>query len=511
MPVRQLRGPNLPVPCHEASDVAWLRTDALRPSAFSTSIYGEPSSDLQQLVQSVREHGILVPLVVSQGAEHGTWEILSGHRRWACARALQIRQVPCQTCSTLSVSTRQQLILEYNRQRRKTFSQLMREADALEKLYAANARRRQLANLRKGCSSGTRSTTPVQNADRRNTDCRGGVDVQDARAPEACANRQRTDVALAERLGLGGKDTYRQARAVWRCACNGDLQAQSSVSRLDAGTKTIHAAYKDLRRKACFTTGFRPTPYDVWRFRRNDAFGLPYPGSTPAGVVAHTLHYFTPIGGLVVDPMAGGGTTYDVCQAMGRRCLAYDLLPVRGEICQHDLRQGLPDVCQGCDLIFCDPPYHTMLARSYPAGSVAEMPLPQWIDFLGRLATDAFSTLRPGGYLALLLAPQTEKDLPSGYGYLDHVFLGYLATVRAGFLPERRISCPMEMAYLPQHVKRARSEGRLLGQVRDLLIMRKPIEACASALQSISHTYLETVFGVTGWPSAILDAQSTPS
>ncbi len=46
--------------------------------------------------------------------------------------------------------------------------------------------------------------------------------------------------------------------------------------------------------------------------------------------------------------------------------------------------------------------------------------------------------------------------------------------MRVGFLPERRISCPMAGTYLPQHVRRARVEGRLLGQVRDLLIMRKP-------------------------------------
>jgi hypothetical protein len=33
----------------------------------------------------------------------------------------------------------------------------------------------------------------------------------------------------------------------------------------------------------------------------------------------------------------------------------------------------------------------------------------------------------------------------------------------------------MNGAYLPQHIRRARVEGRLLGQVRDLLIMRKPL------------------------------------
>jgi len=120
-----------------------------------------------------------------------------------------------------------------------------------------------------------------------------------------------------------------------------------------------------------------------------------------------------------------------------------------------------------------------MLAHKYPSDTIASAPLTDWIGFLQNLVVHAFATLRPGGILALLLATQTEKDLPAGFGYLDHVFFGYVAATRAGFVPERRISCPMDGAYLPQHVRRARHEGRLLGQVRDLLIMRRPDSTAA--------------------------------
>jgi hypothetical protein len=96
---------------------------------------------------------------------------------------------------------------------------------------------------------------------------------------------------------------------------------------------------------------------------------------------------------------------------------------------------------------------------------------------LNTLAEHAFAALRPGGHVALLLANQTEKDLPAGVGYIDHGFLGYGALTGAGFVPVRRISCPMDGAYLPQHVQLARRDGRLLGQVRDLLVMRKPFGA----------------------------------
>lgn len=426
----------------------WIATSEISPSPFSLSVYGDPEGEIGDLVESVRKHGILVPIVVVP-AEEG-WEIVSGHRRWASARVLGHEEVPVEIREIDSKADLRRAVLEYNRQRRKTFSQLMREADALESLLGGEALRRRNVNLRQGAGEDC--------ADRRNSDNREG----------------RTDERVAKALGIGGKDLYRQARSIWKAAISGDSRALSSLGQLDAGTKSIHAAYKDLRRRDRFTAGFQPTPYDVWPFKHDRAFGIPHPGSIPPGIVAHLLHYYTQPGALVVDPMAGGGTTVDVCESMGRRCLAFDLAPVRPEIQEWDVRRGFTFESTNCGLIFCDPPYHTMLARHYKADGVADVPLTSWIGFLEQLAKDAFATLRPGGYFALLLANQTEKDLPAGIGYLDHAFLGYGAAVSAGFLPERRVSCPMDGAYLPQHVRKARVEGRMLGQVRDLLIMRKP-------------------------------------
>lgn len=429
--------------------VRLIPADDLKLNSFSLSLYGKPESEIGDLLDGVRTHGILVPLVVCK--DGATWEVLSGHRRLACARALGLSEVPCEVREVEGQSARRLAVLEYNRQRRKTFSQLMREADALESLYNDESRRRRQANLRQFQLD--------DSSDCRNSDDRGG----------------RTDVRVAQALGLGGKDLYRQARAVWRAAQSGDPRACSGVAQLDARTKSIHAAYKDLRRRDRFSADFRPTPYDVWSFKHDRAFGIPHPGSIPPSIVAHTLHYYTTPGALVVDPMAGGGTTLDVCESMGRRCLAYDLNPVRSDIRQHNVNDGFPPDSRDCDLIFCDPPYHTMLAHRYAEGSIDTAHLDAWSVFLDRLARASFATLRPGGYVALLLANQTEKDLPAGFGYLDHAFFGYKALSTAGFLPERRVSCPMDGAYLPQHVRRARIDGRMLGQVRDLLIMRKPL------------------------------------
>ena len=434
-------------PPAKAARIATHKIDA---SPFSTTIYGDPAGETVGLIDGIRDHGILVPLVVHPLADD-RWGLVSGHRRLACAVALGIAEVPCVVRTFAAEADLRRAILEYNRQRPKNFEQMMREADALADLIAAAARDRRLANLRPHADGDDR-------ADRRDSDDRAG----------------RTDATIARAIGLGGKDAYRQARAVWKLAQSGDVRARSGVAQLNAGTKTIHAAYKDLRRRDRFTAGFRPTPYDVWSFKHDRAFGIPHPGSIPPGIVAHALHYFTQPGDLVIDPMAGGGTTLDVCTAMGRRCLAYDIEPTRPDVVRHDITLAWPPEVRECDLIFCDPPYHTMLARAYAPEGIATAPLSRWLDFLQRLARDAFGAIRPGGHLAILVANQTEKDLPAGHGYLDHAFFAYNALIAAGFLPERRISCPMDGAYLPQHVRRARVEGRMLGQVRDLVVGRRP-------------------------------------
>ena len=335
----------------------------LKANQFSLSLYGDPAAEIDDLLPSIRQHGILVALVVVPSAEDTYFEVISGHRRLACALALKLEEIPCEVRRLPTGPQRSCAVLEYNRQRRKVFSQLMREADAIEELWAVNASRRRLRNLKVGSS---KAGCSADSADCRNSDQHQFFDSDhEWRDTTVFPAGGRTDVAIAQHLELGGKDLYRQARKIWRLAQAGDIRAQSGIKQLDTRTKTIHAVYKDLRRRDRFSADFRPTPYDVWRFRHDRAFGIPHPGSIPPGIIAHTLHYFSPPGGFVVDPMAGGGTTIDVCLSMGRRCLAYDLHPSRQDILRHDIRNGFPTTAIGCDLIFCDPPYHTMLMQQY--------------------------------------------------------------------------------------------------------------------------------------------------
>src|SRR5262245_8984845 len=190
-----------------APETSGIAPERLRPNPCSISLYGDPSGEVDDLIASVREHGILVPLVVAApGPEPETWEVVSGHRRLACARALGMTEVPCQIRRLPRGTTRRTAVLEYNRQRRKTFSQLMREADALEELVRAQASARRLANPRAGRTDEMHSPNIV---DCRNSDARAGDEDSGLNAGQDGPARHsggRTDAAIARHLGMGGKD-----------------------------------------------------------------------------------------------------------------------------------------------------------------------------------------------------------------------------------------------------------------------------------------------------------------
>jgi ParB-like chromosome segregation protein Spo0J len=234
---------------HPSPSIVRLPTREISPNPFSLTIYGETVDEIDDLVESVRLHGVLVPLVVTP--VDSRWMVVSGHRRLACARRLELPEVPCEVRAIAGDDELQAAVLEYNRQRRKSFSHLMREADALDFILARKARNRRDANLRRG-------TNLDDSSDCRNSDDRG----------------VRTDSQISQAIGLGGKDLYRQARAIWTKARQGDVRAQNGVQQLDAGTKTIHAAYKDLRRRDRFTPGssrtrstISPSPVPWWSTR----------------------------------------------------------------------------------------------------------------------------------------------------------------------------------------------------------------------------------------------------
>jgi ParB family chromosome partitioning protein len=51
--------------------------------------------DLTELTDSIKEKGVLEPLLVKPSRLSGRWMIIAGERRWRAARKAEIREVPC--------------------------------------------------------------------------------------------------------------------------------------------------------------------------------------------------------------------------------------------------------------------------------------------------------------------------------------------------------------------------------------------------------------------------------
>lgn len=75
---------------------------------------------------------------------------------------------------------------------------------------------------------------------------------------------------------------------------------------------------------------------------------------------------------MVLDPMAGSGTTLDVARDLGREAMGFDLQPTREDIAFADARK-LPLPPASVDFVFCDPPYGTHLRYSGRAECIGEL------------------------------------------------------------------------------------------------------------------------------------------
>ena len=97
-----------------------------------------------------------------------------------------------------------------------------------------------------------------------------------------------------------------------------------------------------------------------------------------------------------------------------------------------------------------------------------------------KLIRDCSDTVKPGGTIALLIQNTTELRSEFdriGKVYADHVFDCYDFFIKAGLTPVQRINIPLTWEqFAGFDVKEAKDKKRLLGVVRDLLIMGKKVK-----------------------------------
>lgn len=219
-------------------------------------------------------------------------------------------------------------------------------------------------------------------------------------------------------------------------------------------------------------------PYDVWGFAAcHDLFGADHPGRIPGQLVAHVLYFFTQPGDMVIDPMAGSGTTLDVCLAMGRKCYGFDIddRHKRPDVIAHNIAtDGWHDRVKKADLIFWDPPYFSKMDNKtigdngYIEGSISKMERSEYLSFFAQKFAEAKKLVKKGTRLAFLMS-----DWDDNTGERDGIFIWDYANaiMNAGWKLTRHIQAPLGTQQVhPDIVNKFRESKRLARLERYLLI-----------------------------------------
>jgi DNA modification methylase len=143
-----------------------------------------------------------------------------------------------------------------------------------------------------------------------------------------------------------------------------------------------------------------------------------YAGVTPAFVIYNMVKRYTEPGDLVLDPMAGSGTTLDVCSEEERNCIAYDIAPIRPDIIQNDARK-IPLATASVDMMFIDSPYGDNIYYNDHPGNIGKISAEadQFYEELDKVMAECHRVLKPGKMLGWLIGDQwvKKKFTPVGF------------------------------------------------------------------------------------------------
>jgi DNA modification methylase len=143
-----------------------------------------------------------------------------------------------------------------------------------------------------------------------------------------------------------------------------------------------------------------------------------YAGVTPAFIIYNLVKRYTEPNDLVVDPMAGSGTTVDVCREEGRRCIAYDIVPASPNVVSNDARK-IPLDDKSVDLVFIDSPYGDNIAYNTHEKNIGRISAEadEFYQDLEKVMSECYRILKPGKVLGWLIGDQwvKKKFTPVGF------------------------------------------------------------------------------------------------
>jgi DNA modification methylase len=198
---------------------------------------------------------------------------------------------------------------------------------------------------------------------------------------------------------------------------------------------------------------------------------------------------YTEPGDFVLDPMAGSGTTIDVCNEEGRRCIAYDISPIRPDIIQNDARK-IPLVAASVDMIFIDSPYGDNINYNDHPANIGKISAEtnQFYEELDKVMAECYRVLKPGKVLGWLIGDQwvKKKFTPVGFRVYENL-CKYFETLDIVSIARRSQISNTEI----WHSRALRFNFYLRG-FKYLFIMRKPAAELPEKRKVIWIQYLRT-------------------
>jgi len=196
-----------------------------------------------------------------------------------------------------------------------------------------------------------------------------------------------------------------------------------------------------------------------------------YPGVTPAFIIWNLIQRYTEPGDIVLDPMAGSGTTLDVCKEENRKAICYDIAPTRPDIIQNDSRKiPLPD--NYVDMIFVDSPYGDNIRYNDHPNCIGKISseTETFYEELEKVMKECYRVLKPGKVIGWLIGDQWVKKKFTPVGFKVYQRLSkYFETVDIICVVRRGQASHTALWY-----NRARRFNFFLRGFKYLFIMRKP-------------------------------------
>ena len=210
-----------------------------------------------------------------------------------------------------------------------------------------------------------------------------------------------------------------------------------------------------------------------------------FQGVTPAFLIWNMVQRYTKPGDLVVDPMAGSGTTIDVCEEEDRKVIGYDISPQHPKVKKNDSRY-IPLKDNSVDMVFIDSPYGDNVKYSSDPENIGHLPADddKFYEALELVAKEIHRVLKPGKVMGWLIGDQWVKKTFTPVGFkLYNMLCKYFQTVDIICVARRNQSSNTRVWHY-----RAQKWNFYLRGFKYLFLMRKPIPIPEKSKKSVSET-----------------------